>query len=123
MARPFPAPCSCPAFEDWDFCKHLVAVALTANEAESLLPSDQAIDRGGATSRVLVRHSRPRLSPTRLLKLARREGALWPELDAEAAIATGNTDEEVLDLLRDAIDTAMDTDGGVNWRGAGELGP
>ncbi len=25
--------CSCPAFEDWGFCKHMVAVALVANAA------------------------------------------------------------------------------------------
>ena len=27
--------CSCPAFEDWGFCKHLVATALTANSLGS----------------------------------------------------------------------------------------
>src|SRR5215471_10453982 len=25
--------CSCPAFEEWGFCKHMVAVALAANAA------------------------------------------------------------------------------------------
>src|SRR5919197_5163987 len=25
--------CSCPAFEDWGFCKHMVATALAANAA------------------------------------------------------------------------------------------
>ena len=25
--------CSCPAFEDWGFCKHMVATALAANES------------------------------------------------------------------------------------------
>src|SRR6267378_4800633 len=27
--------CSCPAFEDWGFCKHMVAAALAANAAGS----------------------------------------------------------------------------------------
>src|SRR5882724_11926338 len=27
--------CSCPAFEDWGFCKHMVATALAANAAGS----------------------------------------------------------------------------------------
>lgn len=26
--------CSCPAFEDWGFCKHMVATALAANESQ-----------------------------------------------------------------------------------------
>ena len=30
----FSGECSCPAFSDWGFCKHLVATALTANDLE-----------------------------------------------------------------------------------------
>ena len=28
----FDGECSCPAFEDWGFCKHMVATALAAND-------------------------------------------------------------------------------------------
>ena len=30
--KKFSGSCSCPAFSDWGFCKHLVATALAANE-------------------------------------------------------------------------------------------
>jgi uncharacterized Zn finger protein len=36
--------CSCPAFSDWGFCKHLVAAALAANAAESGEPAE-AVNR------------------------------------------------------------------------------
>ena len=39
--------CSCPAFEDWGFCKHMVATALAAN-AEG---GDAEAEGGGALSR------------------------------------------------------------------------
>src|SRR2546422_751613 len=39
--------CSCPAFSDWGVCKHMVAVALTANDADA----DPAGD-GGALARI-----------------------------------------------------------------------
>jgi uncharacterized Zn finger protein len=32
--KKFSGECSCPAFSDWAFCKHLVATALTANDLE-----------------------------------------------------------------------------------------
>lgn len=40
--------CSCPAFEDWGFCKHLVAVALTADESD-------ADDGSGPIERIRMR--------------------------------------------------------------------
>src|SRR5712691_2500767 len=39
--------CSCPAFEDWGFCKHMVAAALTANAA-----GDDATGAAGALTRI-----------------------------------------------------------------------
>ena len=35
MGTKFSGECSCPAFSDWGFCKHLVATALTANSLGS----------------------------------------------------------------------------------------
>src|SRR5215510_4208836 len=32
--KAFDGECSCPAFSDWGFCKHLVATALTVNDLE-----------------------------------------------------------------------------------------
>src|SRR5216683_7847295 len=40
--------CSCPAFEDWGFCKHMVAAALAANAAGS----DAEIEGVGALARI-----------------------------------------------------------------------
>ncbi len=39
--------CSCRAFEDWDFCKHMVAVALTANAnaPEASTGGEDSLDR------------------------------------------------------------------------------
>ena len=31
--KAFGGDCDCPAFAEWDFCKHMVAVALAANAA------------------------------------------------------------------------------------------
>src|SRR5260370_37085784 len=33
--KKFSGECSCPAFSDWGFCKHLVATALAANSLDS----------------------------------------------------------------------------------------
>ena len=41
--------CSCPAFEDWGFCKHMVAAALAANAAGSDAPA------GGASALARIR--------------------------------------------------------------------
>lgn len=107
--------CSCPAFEGWGFCKHLVAVALTVNDAspEVIATANRAEVRLRA---YLAGHTTEALAE-RLLALARRDGALWRDLDSEAALAAGD-DETVLALLHESIDAAMET-GGVGWRGAG----
>jgi len=34
--------CSCPAWEDWGFCKHMVATALTANDLRADQPDGYA---------------------------------------------------------------------------------
>ena len=43
--------CTCPAFDDYGFCKHMVAAGLAANE------SDSGSEPGGAGA--LARHPRP----------------------------------------------------------------
>ncbi|MGH7023171.1 MAG: SWIM zinc finger family protein [Caulobacteraceae bacterium] len=113
--RKFGGGCSCPAFEDWGFCKHLVALALTMNETEAVADFEQNETRLRA---YLTRQTAEQLSE-RIMTLAARDEDLWRQLDSEAAFAVGD-DETVVALLDDAIDQAMDTGGGFNWRGAGD---
>jgi uncharacterized Zn finger protein len=42
--------CSCPAIEDWGFCKHIVAVALAANA----VGGDVEEEGVGALSRIRI---------------------------------------------------------------------
>lgn len=111
----FSGDCDCPAFEDWGFCKHLVATALIVNAAspEQLAGSVAASDRvrahlcGGGLDALV----------DRLMLLAEKYQGLWRELEIEAAIA-GEEDEPLLARLCAAIDEATDTGHGVDWRGA-----
>ena len=41
--------CTCPAFDDYGFCKHMVATALAANESDR----DPAPEGAGALARIL----------------------------------------------------------------------
>ncbi|HEY1560228.1 MAG TPA: SWIM zinc finger family protein [Caulobacteraceae bacterium] len=108
--------CSCPAYESWGFCKHLVAVALAVNEAS---PDELATaDEAEARLRAYLEGQTAQALAERLLILARRDGALWRELDSEAVLAAGD-DETILALLYESIEEAIDTDGGIDWRGAG----
>jgi tetratricopeptide (TPR) repeat protein len=45
--------CSCPAFTDWGFCKHMVATALAANEAlDEAAAADREVDGAGTLDRI-----------------------------------------------------------------------
>lgn len=74
--------CSCPAFEDWGFCKHMVAVALTANA----LTSDAEARVTGALTR--IREHLRQLGvddlTNMILTLAGRHPSLFRELDMAA---------------------------------------
>ena len=60
--RKFSGECSCPAFSDWGFCKHLVATALAANDLGpgALAEAANRLTKFGITSaqRVSNRSSR-----------------------------------------------------------------
>jgi len=104
--------CSCPAFEDWGFCKHLVAVALTANEIgddDGTGPAERIrgyLQSKGVDALVAM-----------ILDLAERDDSLYRRLEMDAAAASDNDD--VLDTrFRRAIDEATDTGGFVHYREA-----
>jgi uncharacterized Zn finger protein len=107
--------CSCPAFSDWGFCKHLVAVALTMNDSgeRDFLVGDAVLDK---VRRYLL--ARPIDSlVTLILDLAERDGTLLGRLELDAATASDD-DDVLLARFRKAIDKAAETDGYVHYREA-----
>jgi uncharacterized Zn finger protein len=104
--------CSCPAFEDWGFCKHMIATALAVNAA-----GDVEAESAGALARIrdhLKKKSVDALVEM-IVNLAERDSALFRKLDIAAA--TVHADDKTLEvrLLR-AIDRATRTRGFVDYR-------
>ncbi len=107
--------CSCPAFEDQGFCKHMVATALAANAAGG----DTEAEGAGALSRIRA-HLKAKGTDAlveMIVELAERDPALFRKLDMAAA-ATGADDKTLETRLRKAIDAATRTGGFVDWREA-----
>jgi len=104
--------CSCPAFEDWGFCKHMVAVALATNAAGT----DTEADGVGALSRIRD-HLKAKSVDTlvdMILNLAERDPALFRKLDIAASAA--HADDKTLETrMRGAIDNATRTRGFVEY--------
>lgn len=104
--------CTCPAFGDYGFCKHLVAVGLTANDATSagLPPPSNPLDR-------IRRHLRGLdidTLVTMLTELAAQDDALFHRLDLASITAEGD-DEALLTRFRQAINDATRTNGHVDY--------
>lgn len=107
--------CSCPAFEDWGFCKHMVAVALATNAAG---PDAEAAGIGA------LRRIRDHLKGKSvdalvemITELAQRDAALFRRLELAAAAVDGN--EKTLEVrLRKAIDDATRARHYVEYREA-----
>ncbi len=107
--------CSCPAFEDRGFCKHMVAVALTANAAGS----DADAEGAGALSRIRdhLKEKGVDALAEMIVALAERDPALFRKLDLAAAAA--HADDKTLEArLREAIDGATRTRGFIEYREA-----
>jgi uncharacterized Zn finger protein len=103
--------CSCPAFEDWGFCKHMVAAALAANDAPT--------EDGGALSRIRD-HLKTKSVDTlvaMILNLAERDPALFRKLDT-ASISLRADDKTLEARLRKAIDSATRTGDFIDYREA-----
>ena len=99
----FDGECSCPAFADRGFCKHLVATALAANE----LGDEEAEASGTSVSRIRehLRQKGVEALVELVLDLATRDPALLRKLDAAAA--PKDVDDKTLGArLRKAIDRA-----------------
>jgi hypothetical protein len=106
--------CSCRAFEDHGFCKHMVAVALAANAV-----GDDAEGGAGALGRVrdyLKQKSVDSLVGM-IVEIAERDPALFRKLDMAAA--TLGADDKTLEAqLRKAVDRATRTAGYVDYNEA-----
>jgi len=93
--------CSCPAFEDWGFCKHMVATALAANAAGP--------EAAGADALARIRdHLKARgvdALVQMVLDLAERDMTLFRKLDIAAAAAKAD-DKTIEARLRKAVDDA-----------------
>lgn len=105
--------CSCPAFEDWGFCKHMVATALAANAAGANSEASGALAR--------IRDHLSQLGVDALIKMvmeiAERDQALFRKLEL-AATAVQADDKTIEARLRKAIDSATATRGYVDYREA-----
>jgi tetratricopeptide (TPR) repeat protein len=107
--------CSCPAFEDRAFCKHLVAVALAVNVAGGGKDADEAA-RSDRLRRYLAGKSVDALV-TMLLEIAARDAVLFERLDVAAAMALDD-DETLRRRLVAAIDRATATRTHIGYREA-----
>ena len=104
--------CSCPAFGNWGFCKHMAAAALAANEAGD----DDGADGGGALAHIrdhLKTKSVDALAGM-IVTLAEHDPALFRRLDMAAA--TLQTDGKTLEArLRKAFNSTVRTRGFIDY--------
>jgi hypothetical protein len=106
--------CSCPAWEDWGFCKHMVATALTAND----LCADQP-DGSGVFARIRdhLKEKSKDLLVEMIMDLVERDPALFRKLDAVAA-ATHENEKTLGVRLRKMVDSATRTRDFVDYHEA-----
>jgi hypothetical protein len=97
--------CTCPAFTDHGFCKHLVATGLAANAAAGA--GKTAPDRIG-TIRAYLRGLGAEKLAGMLLDLAERDPSLLERLDIAATAASGDA-VQVGQRLRAALRRALGT--------------
>jgi uncharacterized Zn finger protein len=110
--KDFDGECSCRAWEDFGFCKHLVATALAAND---LGPEDA--DGPGALTRIRDHLKQKGVDALveMVLDLAEQDPALFRKLDAAAALMHAD-DKTLATRLRKMIDGATRTRDFVDYR-------
>jgi uncharacterized Zn finger protein len=111
--KKFSGECSCPAFSDWGFCKHLVAAALTAN---SLGPA--ALEQASSRFAKIREHLRAKGVDglvEMVVGFAERDPSLLKELELSAA-AAGADDATLFAQFKKAITEATRTHGFVEYR-------
>jgi uncharacterized Zn finger protein len=113
--KKFSGKCSCPAFSDWGFCKHLVATALATNELEPGALEEAA----GRFARIRDHLRAKGVEPLveMIMGLAERDPTLLSELELAAAAATAD-DETLFSQFKKAITEATRTHGFIEYRDA-----
>ena len=110
--RRFSGECSCPVFSDRGyFCKHLVAVALAANDRK---PGAAAPNRFSRIREHLRMQNKDALVE-KIITLAERDPALLDDLELAATI-NSNDDETVLSRFKLAIAAATRISGDIEYR-------
>jgi uncharacterized Zn finger protein len=113
VSKNFSGECSCRAFEDWGFCKHLVATALAAN---SLGP--EAVEHVANRFAKIREHLRTKgveKLVEMVIDLAESDETLLQELELAVAAATAD-DKTLFTQFRKAITEATRTSGYVEYR-------
>ena len=108
--------CSCPAFVEWGFCKHMVAVGLAANAA-----GEADVEGGGALSRIRTHLKTKRVDTLveMIVQLAEQDIKLFRKLEL-AATALDGDDAVVEARLRKMIDGATRTGSYIDYESAPE---
>jgi tetratricopeptide (TPR) repeat protein len=107
--------CSCPAFEDYGFCKHMVATALTVNAAGA--GAEGEADAALKRIREHLNAKPAKELVDMILGLAEENAELFRKLDLAAAIVQAD-DGTLEKRLRKAIDAATRTGTYVDYRAA-----
>jgi len=113
----FSGACSCPAFSDHGFCKHMVATALAANH----VAPDELKKIGSRFARIrdYLRAQGVDALVKRLMALAERDAAVLQDIEL-AAVAAGDDDASVLARFRGAIADAISTRDYIEYGEVGE---
>ena len=108
--------CSCPAYRDWGFCKHMVATTLAANAAGD----DVKTEAPNALERIRVHLKQKGVDALvdMVVDLAERDAALFRKLDITATAAAPGDAKGLEKQLRRAIDGATRTRGFVDYGAA-----
>ncbi len=107
--------CSCPAFDNWGFCKHMAATALAANEGGT----EEMAESGGKMERIRD-HLKAKGVDTlveMIVALAECDPALFRRLDM-AAIPLDADERTIETRFCKAFDSAVRTRGFVDYSGA-----
>lgn len=113
--KKFSGECSCPAFSNWGFCKHLVATALAAND----LGPGASVEATNRLTKIRDHLRATGIEPLveMILVLAERDPALLIDLELAAA-ATSADDLTLFAQFKKAITKATRTGDYIEYREA-----